>query len=43
MITWEDCVTIEQARVGALRARGFTDGIPRKQIYGPHAAGEMGA
>jgi hypothetical protein len=28
IITWEDCVTIEQARVAALSIRNITEGVP---------------
>ena len=31
-----------QARVGALRAKGITEGVPRRQIYGPPRQAEMG-
>ena len=42
VVTWEDCVKIEQARVGALRAKGITEGVPRRQIYGSPRQAEMG-
>ena len=32
VVTWEDCVEIEKARAAALKARGFTPGVPRLQI-----------
>ena len=41
-LTWGDAVQIEKARVAALRARGFTEGVPRLQIYDTHARGGMG-
>ena len=42
VLTWEDCVTIEQARVAALQAKGVTEGVPRRQIFGSPEHAEMG-
>ena len=42
VITWEDCVKIEHARVAALQAKGVTEGVPRRQIYGSPTHAEMG-
>ena len=42
VITWEDCVEIEKARAAAMRARGFTPGVPRVQMYTPLKSGGMG-
>ena len=42
VLTWEDCNRIEQARVAALRAKGVTEGVPRRQIYGSTQHAEMG-
>ena len=42
VIRWEDCVEIEKARAAAMRARGFTPGVPRTQMYKSHKYGGMG-
>ena len=34
VITWEDAVQIETARVEVLRAKGITTGTPRQTVYG---------
>ena len=33
VITWEDCEAIEQVRASALRARRFSVGVPKLQMY----------
>ena len=42
VLTWEDCVKIEQSRVAALQAKGVTEGVPRRQIFGSTEHAEMG-
>ena len=41
-MTWADCEAIEAARAGALRARGFSPGNPRVQIYAATEQGGLG-
>ena len=41
VLTWADCVQIEQARAAALRAAGYTTGVPRVQMYKTPAFGGM--
>ena len=38
MITWEDCKKIEEARIAALRQRGFNVGAPRVQVCAARAS-----
>jgi len=39
IITWEDAVKIEEARVEVLRSKGITNGKPRAAIYGDRQSG----
>ena len=41
-ITWSDCASIEEARVAALRARGFSLGVPRLAIFDTVGRGGLG-
>ena len=39
VITWEDAVQIENARGEALRAKGFTTGLPKATLYANRGSG----